>query len=74
MIVDATAMSSRPARSKLGDLQGGSWVVLDGLKAGDRVIVDGLQKIQPGSPVRIAQPTSQPPARGQPKRLRTAER
>ena len=39
---------------KVGRTQGNSWVVLDGLKAGDKVIVEGLQKIRPGSPVRIA--------------------
>jgi membrane fusion protein (multidrug efflux system) len=44
--------TARPIR--LGDLQGGNWVVTDGLRAGDRVIVNGLQKAQPGSPVRIA--------------------
>ncbi|NJL58790.1 MAG: efflux RND transporter periplasmic adaptor subunit, partial [Desulfobacteraceae bacterium] len=32
------------------------WFVTSGLKAGDRVIVEGLQKIRPGSPVRIAEP------------------
>lgn len=48
---------------KVGDLQGGSWIVLDGLVAGDRVVVDGLQKAQPGSAVRIAPPKQQvPPA------------
>jgi membrane fusion protein (multidrug efflux system) len=39
---------------KVGALHEGSWVVLEGLQSGDRVIVDGLQKIQPGSPVSIA--------------------
>jgi membrane fusion protein (multidrug efflux system) len=39
---------------KLGELQGGNWVVLSGLKAGDKVIVAGLQKVRPGAPVRIA--------------------
>jgi len=39
---------------RLGDLQGANWIVLDGLKPGDRVIVSGLQKVQPGQPVRIA--------------------
>jgi membrane fusion protein (multidrug efflux system) len=29
-------------------------VVLRGLSAGERVIVDGLQKAQPGKPVRVA--------------------
>lgn len=37
----------------VGDLRGGSWVILAGLKAGDRVIADGLQKAQPGQPVRV---------------------
>ena len=31
---------------------GDSWLVTDGLKAGDRVIVEGLQKIGPGAPVK----------------------
>ena len=42
---------------KVGRTQGNSWVVLDGLKAGDKVIVEGLQKIRPGALVRIAEPT-----------------
>lgn len=31
---------------------GDKWLVTDGLKAGDRVIVEGLQKVRPGAPVR----------------------
>lgn len=31
---------------------GGEWLVTAGLAAGDRVIVDGLQKARPGSPVK----------------------
>jgi membrane fusion protein (multidrug efflux system) len=38
----------------LGDLQGRSWMILGGLSTGDRVIIDGLQKVQPGKPVRLA--------------------
>jgi membrane fusion protein (multidrug efflux system) len=30
---------------------GADWVILDGLKAGDKVIVDNLIKLRPGSPV-----------------------
>ncbi|RIA45516.1 membrane fusion protein (multidrug efflux system) [Hephaestia caeni] len=44
---------------RLGDLQGSNWVVLNGLKPGDRVIVSGLQKVQPGQPVRIAAPKAE---------------
>ena len=31
---------------------GSDWIVTDGLAAGDKVIVEGLQKIQPGMPVQ----------------------
>lgn len=41
--------ASRPV--KVGHAQQGQWVILDGLKAGERVIVDGFQKMQPGAPV-----------------------
>ena len=36
----------------LGELRGGSWVIVSGLAAGEKVIVDGVQKAQPGKPVR----------------------
>lgn len=51
VVGDGDVATIRPV--KVGDLQGGSWVILDGLAPGDRVIVDGLQKVQPGQPVRI---------------------
>lgn len=41
--------ASRPV--KVGRAQQGQWVILDGLKAGEQVIVDGFQKMQPGAPV-----------------------
>ena len=43
---------------------GQDWLVKEGLKPGDRVIVDGLQKIRPGIAVQIAQ--SQAPATANP--------
>jgi membrane fusion protein, multidrug efflux system len=46
--------ASRPVR--LGELQGGEWIIRDGLKAGDRVIVNGVQMVRPGTPVRVAPP------------------
>ena len=36
----------------LGQSVGEKWLVLSGLKAGDKVIVSGLQKIAPGAPVK----------------------
>ncbi|HEV7930679.1 MAG TPA: efflux RND transporter periplasmic adaptor subunit [Nitrosospira sp.] len=44
---------------------GKEWVILEGLKAGDKVIVDNLIKLRPGTPVALAgphQPSAQPPA------------
>jgi membrane fusion protein (multidrug efflux system) len=38
---------------KIGTAQGNRWVVLEGLKAGEQVIVDGFQKMMvPGAPVK----------------------
>ena len=43
-------VESRPVT--VGELQGAFWLILSGLAPGERVIVDGLQKAQPGKPVR----------------------
>src|SRR5450830_1034347 len=41
-----------PRPIKIGSQQGSNWVVLDGLKAGEKVVVDGFQKMMvPGAPV-----------------------
>lgn len=52
----------RPVR--VGRIVGQRWVVEEGLKAGDKIVVEGFQKIRPGAPV-TAQPwktDSKPPA------------
>ncbi|MFZ2305848.1 MAG: efflux RND transporter periplasmic adaptor subunit [Rhodoferax sp.] len=42
-----------PRPVKIGNAQGNQWVVLDGLKPGEQVIVDGFQKMMvPGAPVK----------------------
>ncbi|MGX4640550.1 efflux RND transporter periplasmic adaptor subunit [Massilia sp. SYSU DXS3249] len=44
-----------PRTVKIGSQQGSNWVVTDGLKEGERVMVDGFQKLQmlpPGTPVK----------------------
>ncbi|WP_198970871.1 efflux RND transporter periplasmic adaptor subunit [Xylophilus sp. ASV27] len=46
-------LSKRPV--KIGSSKGSNWVVLDGLKVGEQVMVDGFQKMQmvpPGTPVK----------------------
>ena len=37
---------------KIGSSKGSQWVVLDGLKTGEQVMVDGFQKLQPGASVK----------------------
>jgi membrane fusion protein (multidrug efflux system) len=41
---------------------GDRWLVDDGLQAGDRVIVEGLQKVQPGMPAQAVEAGTAPPA------------
>jgi RND family efflux transporter MFP subunit len=41
----------RFAPVKVGDRVGSKWVIEEGLKPGERVVTDGLFKIQPGAPV-----------------------
>jgi membrane fusion protein (multidrug efflux system) len=51
MVVGADGkVATRPV--KVGSAQGGQWVILDGLKAGEQVVVDGFQKIRPDTPVK----------------------
>jgi membrane fusion protein, multidrug efflux system len=67
MLVNAqNQVEIRPVQ--LGSIQGEKWVVLKGLNSGDRVIVEGLQKIGPGMPVTpvpfTASPATAAPAPG----------
>jgi membrane fusion protein (multidrug efflux system) len=41
-----------PRTIKVGGSQNGQWVVTEGLKAGEQVMVDGFQKLRPGAPVK----------------------
>ncbi|WP_066710245.1 efflux RND transporter periplasmic adaptor subunit [Curvibacter delicatus] len=51
MVVGADGkVSPRPV--KVGNQQGGQWVILDGLKAGEQVMVDGFQKLRGDAPVK----------------------
>ena len=60
-----------PRPVQLGEWHGKDWIVLGGLKAGDKVIVDNLMKLRPGAPVAPhppvvpgAQPAAAPAAKG----------
>ena len=46
---------------------GTDWVVYDGVKTGDRIITTGMQKVIPGSPVKIVQQAVQDDSKKQAK-------
>ncbi len=41
-----------PRKIKVGESQGNRWVILDGLQAGEQVMVDGFQKLRGPAPVK----------------------
>lgn len=51
-----------PRTVKVGGEQNGQWVILDGLKAGEQVMVDGFQKLRPNAPVKPVPWKAGPPA------------
>jgi membrane fusion protein (multidrug efflux system) len=59
-----------PVPVKTGDMADGDFIIDEGLKGGERVIVNGLQKARPGTvvkPVPLSEDNSSPPsANGKP--------
>lgn len=61
MVADAqNKVAPRPVQT--GEWRGQDWVILGGLQAGDRVIVDNLMKLRPGMVVAPHGPTPPPGA------------
>jgi membrane fusion protein (multidrug efflux system) len=58
LLADSNKVSARTVTATAW--QGIQWIIEDGLKPGDKVIVDGTQKIASGAPVR---PVAYDPAR-----------
>jgi membrane fusion protein, multidrug efflux system len=52
---------AEPRPITVGEWVGGEWIVASGLKAGERVIVEGLMKVFPGAPVQLADPKAPSP-------------
>ena len=48
--------TAQPRPVEAGQWSGDRWVITSGLKGGERVIVDGVMKIGPGAPVKVAEP------------------
>jgi membrane fusion protein (multidrug efflux system) len=63
MLVGAKGPEPRPI--SLGQMIGDKWLVTSGLKAGDKVIVEGLMKVRPGAPIKAVPAGSAPAAQAQ---------
>jgi len=56
-VLDAESKAQlRPV--SVGPLTGDQWLISEGLRAGDRVVVDGGLKLAPGVPARVAEPAA----------------
>jgi len=57
-----------PRPVEVGEWAGADWIITSGLNPGDHVIVDGVMKARPGSPVKMAEakPDAPPAPAGQP--------
>jgi membrane fusion protein (multidrug efflux system) len=61
LVVDDKGMA-QPRPVQVGNWAGEEWVISEGLKPGERVIVDGVVKARPGAPVKIAETPPAPQA------------
>jgi membrane fusion protein (multidrug efflux system) len=65
VVNDKSQAEPRPVEA--GEWFGDAWIINSGLKPGDRVILDGVMKLGPGAPVKVAEaakPAAKPPAQG----------
>ena len=64
VVDEKSTAQARPVQA--GQWSGDQWIITSGLKGGERVIVDGLMKLGPGAPVKIAE--AKPVEKPQPKK------
>lgn len=50
LVTPEGTVASQPV--KTGGLSGNDWIIAEGLKGGEQVIVNGLQKVRPGAPAK----------------------
>jgi membrane fusion protein (multidrug efflux system) len=60
--------TAQPRPVEAGDWAGDNWIVSKGLNAGDKVIVDGVMKLGPGAPVKVAEPQKPAPQKPEAKK------
>lgn len=54
--------AAQPRPVEVGEWAGSDWIITGGLKAGERVIIDGVMRIGPGAPVQAADVNAAQPA------------
>lgn len=54
---------AEPRPVEVGEWAGTDWIIIGGIKPGERVIIDGVMKIGPGAPVKVADPAAKPDAK-----------
>lgn len=63
--------TAQPKPVQVGDWYGDQWIINSGLEAGDRVVVDGAVRLQPGAPVQI-KPAAAPAPASEPAKVPSA--
>jgi len=66
VVDEKSTAQARPVEA--GQWAGDRWIITSGLKGGERVIVDGVMKIGPGAPVKVAEQKPAAPAEKQAKK------
>jgi membrane fusion protein (multidrug efflux system) len=56
VVDEKSTAQARPV--EVGEWAGSDWIITGGLKAGERVIIDGVMRIGPGAPVKVAEPAA----------------
>jgi membrane fusion protein, multidrug efflux system len=57
VVDEKSTAQARPVQA--GEWTGERWIITSGLQGGERVITDGVMKIGPGAPVKVAEPKPQ---------------
>jgi membrane fusion protein (multidrug efflux system) len=57
VVDEKSTAQARPVQ--VGEWTGDRWIITSGLQGGERVITDGVMKIGPGAPVKVAEPKPQ---------------
>lgn len=60
VVNEKSMVEARPVEA--GEWAGEQWIITKGLNAGERVVTDGVMKLGPGAPVRVAEAGQKPPA------------